>query len=367
MRMKRIALLAALLAAVPAASAAGTWRFAVSGDSRNCGDVVMPAIAAGAKKDGARFYWHLGDLRATYAFDQDMLAERGGAMTVSAYLKDEWDDFIENQVLPFGSMPFFVGLGNHETIAPRTREQFLLQFADWLDAPVLREQRLADDPADHKIKAYYHWKEGGVDFLTLDNATDDQFDGAQVAWLEKVLKRDRSDSSVRGVVAGMHRALPNSFSCGHGMNESAQGVASGRRVYRDLLKWTRETGKPVAVVASHSHFVMSDLYDTPYWNDQAAGDRGVLPGWIAGTAGAIRYALPAGLPAGVFAKTAVYGYLLGEVGADGKASFRFQEVARADVPAAVVAKFGAKTVDECFSGNRDLTASPELPSSCSER
>jgi len=24
----------------------GTWRFIVSGDSRNCGDVVMPAIAA---------------------------------------------------------------------------------------------------------------------------------------------------------------------------------------------------------------------------------------------------------------------------------------------------------------------------------
>ena len=27
--------------------AGAPWRFAVSGDSRNCGDVVMPAIAAG--------------------------------------------------------------------------------------------------------------------------------------------------------------------------------------------------------------------------------------------------------------------------------------------------------------------------------
>lgn len=25
-----------------------TWRFAVAGDSRNCGDIVMPAIAEGA-------------------------------------------------------------------------------------------------------------------------------------------------------------------------------------------------------------------------------------------------------------------------------------------------------------------------------
>ncbi|HEX4047775.1 MAG TPA: hypothetical protein VH309_08075 [Elusimicrobiota bacterium] len=365
--MKGIALLAALLAASSPASAAKPWRFAVSGDSRNCGDVVVPAIAAGAKKEGAKFYWHLGDLRATYTFDQDMLAERGGHLTISAYLKDEWNDFIENQILPFGRLPFFLGIGNHETIPPKTREQYLLQFADWLDSPVLRAQRLADDPEDHRIKAYYHWKQGGVDFVTLDNATEDQFDGAQVAWLEKVLERDRSDAAARGVVVGMHRALPNSYSCGHSMNESAQGVASGRRAYRDLLKWTRETGKPVAVVASHSHFVMNDLYDTPYWNDKSAGDRGVLPGWIVGTAGAIRYPLPGSLPPGIFAKTGVYGYLLAEVAPDGKASFQFKEVTRADVPAAVVAKFGGKLVDECFSGNKESGPLPPLPASCSDR
>ena len=32
----------------PSTSAPGAWQFAVSGDSRNCGDVVMPAIAADA-------------------------------------------------------------------------------------------------------------------------------------------------------------------------------------------------------------------------------------------------------------------------------------------------------------------------------
>ena len=41
----------------------GAWYFAVSGDSRNCGDVVMPGIAAGVIQSGAIFYWHLGDLR----------------------------------------------------------------------------------------------------------------------------------------------------------------------------------------------------------------------------------------------------------------------------------------------------------------
>ncbi|WP_449425510.1 hypothetical protein [Rhodanobacter lindaniclasticus] len=29
----------------------GSWTFAVSGDSRNCGNIVMPAIAAGARHD----------------------------------------------------------------------------------------------------------------------------------------------------------------------------------------------------------------------------------------------------------------------------------------------------------------------------
>jgi hypothetical protein len=327
----------------------------------------VPAIAAGAAKDGAQFYWHLGDLRATYGFDEDMLAERGGQMTISAYLKDEWNDFIENQVEPFGSLPFYVGMGNHETIAPRTREQYLLQFADWLDAPVLRDQRLADDPKDHRFKTYYHWKQGGVDFVTLDNATEDQFDDAQAGWLEKVLERDRNDDSVRGVVVGMHRALPNSWSCGHSMNESAQGVAGGRRVYRDLLKWMKATGKPVVAIASHSHFVMNDLYDTPYWNNEAAEDRGVLPGWIVGTAGATRYALPGGLPSAMFAKTGVYGYLLADVSPEGKASFQFKEVKREDVPAGVVAKFGAKIVDDCFAKNQDMSPAAAGPASCSDK
>ena len=52
-------------------TAGSTWKFAISGDSRNCGDIVMPAIAAGVLKDGAAFYWHLGDYRAIYMFDED--------------------------------------------------------------------------------------------------------------------------------------------------------------------------------------------------------------------------------------------------------------------------------------------------------
>jgi hypothetical protein len=43
-----------------------SWTFAVSGDSRNCGDVVMPGIAAAVKQSGAAFYWHLGDFHLQF-------------------------------------------------------------------------------------------------------------------------------------------------------------------------------------------------------------------------------------------------------------------------------------------------------------
>ncbi|MFZ0036745.1 MAG: hypothetical protein WAK91_04955, partial [Candidatus Acidiferrales bacterium] len=50
-------------------------RFAVSGDSRDCGDVVMPAIAIKALAQQPAFYWHLGDFRKIYDFDEDMQHE----------------------------------------------------------------------------------------------------------------------------------------------------------------------------------------------------------------------------------------------------------------------------------------------------
>ena len=71
MRIRRVLFAIALafaLSSTPRSASAqqpanGTWRFLVSGDSRNCGDVVMPGIAETAKKNQAAFYWHLGDLR----------------------------------------------------------------------------------------------------------------------------------------------------------------------------------------------------------------------------------------------------------------------------------------------------------------
>src|ERR1700723_1013390 len=101
-------------ARAPQQSNNGDWYFAVSGDSRNCGDVVMPAIAAGVIQSGASFYWHLGDYRAIYNFDEDMQHQPqyiAKPLTISQYLSVAWDDFIQNQILPFATTPVFLGIG----------------------------------------------------------------------------------------------------------------------------------------------------------------------------------------------------------------------------------------------------------------
>ena len=331
----------------------GAWRFLVSGDSRNCGDVVMPGIAETARKNQAAFYWHLGDLRLTTNFDEDISHQPehiAKPLTITEYGNIEWADYIENQIGPFGSIPFFVGIGNHETVPPyKTREDFLLQFADWLDSPVLHDQRLKDDPADYRMKTYFHWIERGVAFYYLDSATAEQFDSAQLRWFERTLSKDLADPSVRTVVAGMHKALPESISANHSMNESPTGIESGRRVYADLLRARDESHKRVYVLASHSHYFMDGIFHTDFWNQHG----GVLPGWIVGTAGARRVPLP---PNSADARTAlvnVYGSLLGTVQPNGEINFEFEKLEEKDVPPAVTGRYGKEFVHWCFAENTD--------------
>ena len=326
-KMRRLAasaiLLTLLLAADVAAhaqkSSDGVWKFAVSGDSRNCGDITMPAIAAGVRSDGAEFYWHLGDFRALSNFDEDYRRTHPQA-SISKYFKDAWPDFIEHQVTPFGDLPVYLGIGNHELVAPMTRGQYVAQFADWLNQPVLQRQRLADDPSNHVLATYYHWVQRGIDFIAMDNASDDMFDSAQMKWFGKVLANDTKDSSIRAVVVGMHAALPDSSSAGHSMNDSAQELTTGRKVYAQLSAFRDKTRKNVYVLASHSHFVMNDAYNT------ACHKGDVLPGWIMGSAGAVRYRLPTDRALSTIDKTDIYGYLLGTVAADGSITFQVREM-----------------------------------------
>jgi hypothetical protein len=375
------------------------WRFVVSGDSRNCGDVVMPAIAAGAKTDGAAFYWHLGDLRAIYDFDQDMVQAAkvaGKPLTIIAYESDAWDDFKRNQVAPFENvpMPFYLGIGNHETITPKSRCEFAKTFARFLDKPEFKDgpasAKSAQPEAGHRTaktsesnaspsskldplakavgageeceqtdpKTYYHWSKSGVDFIYLDNASDEHFDQVQLDWLDGVIQKDADDKSITTVVVGMHKALPWSVTCDHSMNETKAGTTSGEIVYGKLLALQKK--KKVYVLASHSHYFMQDIYNTSHWRND-----GVLPGWIIGTAGAQRYPLP---PAADLtkSKTYVYGYLLARVYSNGTIDFSFTELREDNIPTDVKNRYTESWIDEaCFDGNRKTDASPE-PAYCKD-
>ena len=311
----------------------------------------MPAVAAGAASAGAAFYWHLGDFRALYDFDADLLQARKVAgetrpLTIADYQRTAWDDFLQSQIAHFGAIPVSLAIGNHELVAPKARGEYLAQFADWLATPPIVGQRLKDNPKDHRLKTWYHWIQNGVDFITLDNASNEQFDSEQVAWLERVVDRAVADPAVTAIVAGMHATLPDSLASDHSMSDWAQGEKSGRRVYAALLK-AQKAGKKVYSLASHSHFYMSGIYDSPYWREHG----GVIPGWIIGTTGAVRYALPAGAAQAKEAKTNVYGYLLATASPDGAIRFDFQELKEADIPPSVVSRYTPEFVHECFIGN----------------
>jgi hypothetical protein len=338
-----------LLLTFPAASA--QLKFAVAGDSRNCGDVVMPLIAADAAQHGAKFYWHLGDLRWSSNVDQDiqLRAGRKEKMTQAEYERAAWPDFIENQIAAFGKMPFYPGIGNHEMVKPRTREGFVTTFKTWLDSPTLKKQRLQDDPSAIDRKTYFHWIQGGTDFIYLDNATRDQFDDQQMNWFGAVLDRAAKNKKVHTIVVGMHAALPDSLASNHSMSDYPQQAESGRKAYRQLLDFRSRTHKPVYVLASHTHFFIANVFNTEANREHNA----VLPGWIVGTAGAFNYKLPETAKEADIAKTNVYGYLLGTVERDGTVQFDFREVKESDVTPSLREKFGPDVMNYCFHENQE--------------
>lgn len=333
------------------------WRFAVAGDSRDCGNVVMPAIAAGARSDHAAFYWHLGDFRAIFRVDQDFAAEHRFTRyryrpTISDYLDSAWVDFVQHQLAPFGDMPVFLGIGNHEVIPPKTVTQYRIEFLPYLDRTELREQRQRDAargniPETAPDQTYAHWTYRGVDFINLDNTLDDAFDEAQLQWLDAVIEADLADPAVKSLVVGMHDPLPHSRAGGHDMGDSEAGLETGMRVYRRLIDAQRR--KPVYVVATHAHYYLANIFDTARLKSESGGK--TLPGWIIGTAGAERYGLPDGVSQGEDAKEHVYGYLLGQVSSSGDVQFAFQELDLAALQAARTSDYDEQTVRACFAGN----------------
>ncbi len=94
---------------------------------------------------------------------------------------------------------------------------------------------------------------------------------------------------------------------------------------------------------------MEDVYHTDYWKDK------VLPGWIVGTAGAVRYKLPDGAAAGGrLAKQGVYGYMIGSVADDGSVSFTFTETALEELLRANQGKQPEALIRWCYSENKQF-------------
>ena len=332
-----------------------TWNFVVSGDSRNCGNVVMPAIADAARENHAKLYWHLGDLRMIQRPDEDYLHEpehrpetKNELILLADYEKNAWTDFIQAQIVPFRDIPFFVGIGNHELIPPKTRDEFIKAFSPWLDQPMLQQQRLSDNPGDNNVQTYFHWKQKGVDFIYLDNASPDQFAPRQLQWFEEILRRDEINPDIKTIVTAMHESLPDSLAEEHSMSSSETGTRTGRQVYADLVQ-ANAKGKNIYVLASHSHFYMEGSFNTKYLREKTS----VLPGWIIGTAGAYRYKLPSDASAARKAVAATYGYLVGTVSPTGEISFTFKQIKESDVPEEIVTRYTAKFVHWCFVANRE--------------
>ena len=327
----------------------GSWRFIVSGDSRNCGDVVMPAIAAHSKQYHPKFYWHLGDLRAIYEIDEDMAAAAKVSeqpLECKKYQRIAWDDFVQNQIKAFDGIPFYLGIGNHEVIPPKNEDAFKRSFRPYLDIPSLHQQRIVDnEPA--QPETYYHWIQRGVDFIYLDNANN-FFSEEQMTWFLRRLSDAQNDARIKSVVVGMHEALPDSVANDHSMGDKTdpRGRITGAMVYSKLRdfdsKKPEKERRPVYILASHSHFYLANIYDTKELTGD--GKKPVL-GWIAGTAGAQRYLMPD--------KTEwlKYGYMLATVSANGTIDFEFKELSQDDVPTVVRKRYPDDLIPWCFNNN----------------
>jgi hypothetical protein len=352
--MYSVLLLVALLAPAESkkheAPAAADWTFAVSGDSRNCGDFVVPVIAARVRAEGDAFYWHLGDFRWMSQPDEDLVSMQpaGTTLAKNEYQKLAWDDFLTHQMATFGDLPVFLGRGNHETVAPMTRSSYIAKFGAFLNRPEIAAQDEKDGAsASPKGSPWFHFVRGGVDFITLDNASQAEFSDAQLAWLRGVLDRDlAAGSGVTTILAGMHEALPHSTSSNHAMDDWPLGIETGQKVYGWFAE-AQKSGKHVYLLASHSHFYSPAIYDTPYWRQAGT----IIPGIIIGSAGAHRYKLPPEAAPG--SKTHVYGYLRATVHRDGTIAFDLQEIGESEMVAHRWPNAPLEAIHECFVHNSD--------------
>jgi hypothetical protein len=321
------------------------WSFAVSGDSRDCGDVVMPRIAEALEKardTPVAFYWHLGDFRSGIRFDRDYASAHPARSSedLRTYRREAWNDFLANQIKPFNraGIPVLLGIGTHEIVLG-SRRDFRLRFGDYLPKPAGGSGPADESTAEDRVD--YAFVANGVLFVYLDNAQllSPTFTEDQLRWLAAVLGKAGKDPAIKAIVGAMHAALPGSTVAYHAMDVSCDGRAAGLRAYA-LFEGVRASGRHVYLFASHSHTYEEDIY--------AAGHpQAPLPGWVMGMAGSAQYAKPIR-----------YGYLLCEVDSEGRILVAPQWLDRQS------AEGDTRLVDYCF--NLNIEPKPK-EQSCKDR
>jgi len=147
-----------------------------------------------------------------------------------------------------------------------------------------------------------------------------------MGWFERTLAKDLADPAVTAVVAGMHKALPESISAGHSMNESPNGIESGRSVYADLLRAQNDAHNTSTFSRAIRTITWTGFLIPPTGSRTAACCRG--GSW--GPRERLRYALPPNSADAHGALMNVYGSLVGTVQPNGEIGFEFEKLAEAD-------------------------------------
>jgi len=225
-------------------AADGAWRFIVSGDSRNCGDVVMPTIAAHSAQFAPSFYWHLG--RSAGDLAKLMKTWRSQRRTTArcwpaTLIRDAPGPISLRTRLLLSAACVLRWHWQSRSHPAQNGGGFQAQFYDWLDQPAIQRQRLKDQEPGQP-EPYYHWIQGGVDFIYLDNAAN-FFSEEQISWLAHRLDSAKSNSEVKSVVVGMHESLPDSIGNAHSMGDNQtelrarpSGERPTRRCWRSATK-----------------------------------------------------------------------------------------------------------------------------------
>lgn len=252
----------------------GFWIFVVFGDLCNCGNVVMFVIVVGVKVDGVSFYWYLGDLWVIYKVDEDYVVECCFKnflylFSILDYLYMVWVDFIQYEVVLFGDMLFFIGIGNYEVILFMLCMQFCIEFVGLLDCFEFCVQCILDVEYYVVILMmlvdviYNYWNLCGVDFINFDNIEDYLIDDEQFVWFDVLLDVDFKDDLIYSIVVGLYELFLYSFFDDYSMCQSVLGICSGEYIYWWFV--VVQCYKFVYVIVSYEYYYLVNVYDMVYW------------------------------------------------------------------------------------------------------